>query len=392
MALEGLFDEEHEHFREAVRAFVSREVEPFVQKWDDDRHIDAELWRAAAEQGLLGLLGPDEYGGGGSDDYRFRCIVMEELARAGATSVNVAWAGNEDLVGPYLVDLATAEQKARWLPPLYAGRTTAAIAMTEPSAGSDLRGMRTTARRTDDGWMLDGSKTFITNGAHADLVIVAARTPGVDAPDDRDRRRDPVTLFVVEAGMPGFTRGAPFDTVGQRADSPTDLFFDGVVVPESNLLGVADMGFAHLMERLPVERMSIAYFAQALAEQSLSWTLDFTRERTAFAQRIADFQATRFTLAEISTELAVTRAFVDSCVRALNAGTLSADDAARAKWWSTELLQRVVSRCLQLHGGYGYVREFPIARLFADVRVHTIYGGTTEILKDVVGRSLVDAR
>jgi alkylation response protein AidB-like acyl-CoA dehydrogenase len=317
---------------------------------------------------------------------------MEELARVGATSVNVAWAGTEDLVGPYLVDLATEEQKARWLPGLYAGETTAAIAMTEPGAGSDLRGMRTTARRTDDGWVLDGSKTFITGGTHADLVIVAARTPASDAPGDRDRRRDPVTLFVVESGMPGFTRGAPFDTVGQRADAPTDLFFDGVAVPHGNVLGIVDKGFAHLMERLPVERMSIACFAQALAEQALRWTLEFVRERTAFGQRVADFQATRFALAEMDTELAVTRAYVDACVRALDAGTLSADDGARAKWWTTELLQRVVGRCVQLHGGYGYVREYPIARLFADVRVHTIYGGTTEILKDVIGRSLVAPR
>lgn len=392
MTLESMYDAEHEEFREAVRSFVEREVVPHVQEWDDSRHIDPGLWRAAAKQGLLGVLGPEELGGGGSSDFRFRCVVMDELARVGATSVNVAWAGNEDLVGPYLVDLATDEQKSRWLPPLYAGETTAAIAMTEPWAGSDLRGMRTTARRTEDGWVLDGSKTFITNGTHADLVIVAARTPAPDAAADRDRRRDPVTLFVVESDMPGFARGAPFDTVGQRADSPTDLFFDGVLLPHTHVLGVVDGGFGHLMERLPVERMSIAWFAQALAEQALRWTLEVTCERTAFGQRVADFQATRFTLAELDTELAVTRAFLESCVRALGAGTLSADDAARAKWWSTELLQRVVARCVQLHGGYGYVREYPIARLFADVRVHTIYGGTTEILKDVIGRSLVDPR
>lgn len=388
----SLYADEHEDFRAAVRSFVAREVEPHLARWDVQRHIDADLWQAAGAAGFRGLLGPEEHGGGGSDDFRFRCVVIEELARVGATSVNVVWAGDEDLVGPYLVDLATPEQQARWLPGLYAGRFTAAIALTEPDAGSDLRGMRTSARRTEQGWVLDGAKTFITNGSHADLIIVAARTPADDAAADRDRRRDPVTLFVVEAGMPGLTRGQPFDTIGQRADSPTDLAFDGVVVPHENLLGTQDRGFAHLMERLPVERMTIAVFAQALAEQALRWTIDVVTERRAFGQRIADFQATRFTIAEIDTELRVSRAYVDDCVRGINAGTLTADDAARAKWWTTELLQRVVGRCLQLHGGYGYVREYPIARLYSDVRVHTIYGGTTEIMKDIVARSLLDPR
>ena len=389
MQPESLFDEEHEHFRDSVRQFVAREVEPHLARWDDERHVDPDLWRKAGTAGFRGLLGPEEHGGGGSSDFRFRCVVIDELARVGATSVNVVWAGDEDLVGPYLVDLATPAQQARWLPGLYAGELTAAIALTEPDAGSDLRGIRTTARRKDNGWVLRGSKTFITNGSHADLVLVAARTPAADAPDDRDLRRDPMTLFVVESGTPGFTRGAPFDTVGQRADSPTELVFDDVLVPEANVLGVTDRGFAHLMERLPVERMTIAYFAQALAEQALRWTLDFVSDRRAFGQRVADFQATRFALAEMDTELRVTRAFVDACIRGINAGTLTSEDAARAKWWTTELLQRVVGRCVQLHGGYGYMRDYPIARLYADVRVHTIYGGTTEIMKDLVARSLL---
>lgn len=387
-----LYDEEHDALRQVVRQFVAHEVEPHLATWDERRHIDAGLWRSAGAAGLRGILGPEEHGGGGADDFRFRCVVIEELARVGATSVNVVWAGDEDLVGPYLVDLATPEQQARWLPRLYAGELTAAIALTEPEAGSDLRGMRTTARRTDQGWVLDGAKTFITNGSHADLIIVAARTPADDSAVDRDRRRDPVTLFVVESGAPGLTRGQPFDTVGQRADSPTDLWFDGVVVPHENLLGTQDRGFAHLMERLPVERMTIAVFAQALAEQALRWTIEFVTERQAFGQRVADFQATRFAIAEMDTELRVSRAFVDACVRGIVERTLTPDDAARAKWWTTELLQRVVGRCVQLHGGYGYVRDYPIARLYADVRVHTIYGGTTEIMKDLVARSLLDGR
>lgn len=385
----SLFDKEHEEFREAVRTFVDREVSPHIIDWDAAMHIDGSFWLAAARQGLLGLLGPVEVGGGGSDDWRFRCVITEELARAGASSVNVALGGLEDLVGPYLVDLGTPEQLSRWLTELYAGRATAALAMTEPEAGSDLRGISTKAVPAGDSWILNGHKTFITGGADADLVIVAARTPSPDAHGDRDRRRDPFTLFVVEAGMQGFTRGEPFDSVGQRGDGVTDLFFDDVVVPAQNVLGEVGHGWSHLMERLPTERMSIAYNAIAAAEAALTWTVDFVSGRTAFGQRIADFQATRFTLAELDTEVRVTRAFVDGCVRALNAGVLTAEDAARAKWWTTELLQRVVGRCLQLHGGYGYMREYRIARLFLDARVHTIYGGTTEIMKDVIGRQLV---
>jgi len=387
-----LFDDEHEEFRAAVRTFVEKEVVPHAAEWDTAQHIDPSFWLAAARQRLLGLLGPADLGGGGSEDWRFRCVVTDELARVGASSVNVALGGLDDLVGPYLIDLGTREQQERWLTPLYAGQKTSAIAMTESGAGSDLRGIRTTAVRTEAGWILNGNKTFITGGSTADLVIVAARTPGADDAEGRDRRRDPFTLFVVEAGMVGFTQGAPFDSVGQRGDTVTDLYFDDVFLPPENVLGIEDRGFAHLMERLPMERLSIAYYAVAAAEAAFGWTLDFVSNRSAFGQRIADFQATRFTLAEIDTEVRVTRAYVDGCVRAINAGTLTAEDAARAKWWTTELLQRVLGRCVQLHGGYGYMREYPIARLFVDARVHTIYGGTTEIMKEVIGRELLKPR
>lgn len=386
---DGLFEPDHELFREAARAFVARHVEPHIRRWDDEQHIDRGLWRLAAEAGLLGITGPEEHGGGGSDDWRYRCVVTEELARVGASSVNVALGGMEDLVAPYLVDLGTQAQQERWLRALYCGAATSAIAMTEPGAGSDLRAMRTTARRSGSAWILNGSKTFITGGATADFAIVVARAPSPDASDDRDHRRDPFTLFVVERGMRGFVQGRPYDSIGQRGDTVADLAFDDVELGDEHVLGEVGGGFAHLMERLPRERMSIAYYALAASETALRWTLEEVAARPAFGRRISDFQATRFALGELDTEIRVTRAFVDRCVLQLNASTLTPEDAARAKWWTTELLQRVVSRCVQLHGGAGYMRETPIARLFLDARVHTIYGGTTEIMKEVISRELL---
>jgi alkylation response protein AidB-like acyl-CoA dehydrogenase len=378
MSLPGppFFDDDHEEFRASVRAFVDHRVEPHQLRWETDRRIDPALWPAAAQLGMLGLRGPEEFGGGGTRDYRYRCVVMEELARVGAASTNAALALVDDLVGPYLFDLATPDQQRRWLPALLSGRATAAIAMTEPGAGSDLRGIRTAAREGGDGWRLSGSKTFITNGAHADLVVVYARDG------------EGYSLFVVEAGMSGFTRGMPLDTIGQRGETVAELFFDDVPVPPDNLLGTRGRGLAHLMERLPTERMSIAYYALAAAEQALAWTLDHVRHRTAFGQALAEFQNTKFVLADLVTKVDITRAFVERCVLALNVETLSPVDAAKAKWWATELLQEVTARCLQLHGGYGYIREYPIARLYLDARVHTIYGGTTEIMKEIIGRDL----
>lgn len=376
-----MFTEEHELFRATVRDFVEHEIAPNLEDWEWAGRIDPKLWLAAGELGLLGLAVPEEYGGGGSPDYRFRCVLMDELARVGAASVNVALGGFDDLVGPYLVDLGTAEQKRRWLPGLCSGRARAAIAMTEPGAGSDLRGIRTTATRDGQHWVLNGSKTFITSGGSADLVIVVART-------DPDAGSRGFSLLVVEAGMPGFTRGRALDKLGQRAEDVSELFFDDVRVPEANLLGTEGGGFGHLMERLPKERLSIAYYGLAASEAALTWTLEHVTRRTAFGQPIAEFQHTKFSLAEIATELEVTRAYVDRAVLALNEGTLSAVDAAKVKWWATELQQRVLTRCLQLHGGYGYMREFPIARAFVDARVQTIYGGTTEIMKEIIGREL----
>ncbi|MFC6064032.1 acyl-CoA dehydrogenase family protein [Streptomyces ochraceiscleroticus] len=377
-----LFTDEQELFRDSVREFVDREVAPYVEQWERAGRIDPKLWRTAGEQGLLGLAVPEDFGGGGTADYRFRCVIMEELARVGAASVNVALGGFDDLIGPYLVDLGTEDQKRRWLPGLCSGEKGAAIAMTEPGAGSDLRGIRTTAVRDGADWVLNGSKTFITGGGRADVIIVVACT-------DPEAGSRGFSLFVVEGGMPGFTRGRALEKLGQRAEDVSELFFDDVRVPAAHLLGVEGGGFGHLMERLPKERMSIAYYGLAAAEAALRWTVEYTKERRAFGRPVAEYQNTKFTLAELATELDVTRAYLDRAVLALNEGRLSGIDAAKAKWWATELQQRVINRCLQLHGGYGYMREYPVARAFVDARVQTIYGGTTEIMKEIIGRDLV---
>ncbi|MEV0972921.1 acyl-CoA dehydrogenase family protein [Microtetraspora glauca] len=378
----AFYEEDHEVFRYAVREFVAREVVPHQLGWEDAGRVDPALWPAAGRQGLLGLAVPERYGGGGTGDYRFRCVFMEELARVGAASVNSQVSLVDDLVLPYLLDLGTGEQRERWLPGLCGGALTPALAITEPGAGSDLRGIATTARRDGDHWLLNGGKTFITNGGHADVLVVVARAD----PEGGGRG---FSLFLVERGSPGFTAGRDLDKLGQRGENVAELFFDDVWLPAGALLGTEGEGLRHLREHLPTERMSIAVYALAAAEAALGWTLDYVRQRGAFGQRIADFQNTRFELAEMRTELDVTRSFVHDAVLALNAGDLSATDAAKAKWWTTELQQRVVSRCLQLHGGYGYMREYPIARAFVDARVQTIYGGTTEIMKDLIGRDLV---
>ena len=383
----AFYDADHEAFRATVRPWVASEVEPHLREWDEARRIPPELWASAASLGLLGLRCPENVGGGGVHDYRFRFVLVEELARVGASAVNVAISLLDDLVAPYLVDLGTEEQKSRWLPPLMRGEQTAAIAMTEPGAGSDLQGIRTRARRFDDGWILSGSKTFITNGVHADVVVVFALTG-----DETDRASERYSLFVVEEGMPGFSRGQPFDTMGQRSESISELLFDDVFVPDANLLGREGAGFLHLMERLPVERMSIAVYAVAAAEQALRWSLDYVRDREAFGKPLSELQNTRFVLAEVATEVDVARAYIESCVLRLNSGDLSAVDAAKAKWWASEMLIRVTTRCLQLFGGYGWMMEYPIAHLFVDSRVHTIYGGTTEIMKEIIGRDLVSGR
>jgi alkylation response protein AidB-like acyl-CoA dehydrogenase len=378
------YDEDHEAFRDTVRAWVEREVVPHLQSWENAGHIDPALWVAAGRQGLLGLDFPEEYGGGGAADFRYRCVVMDELARVGAASVDSATRLVDDLVGPYLVDLATEEQRSRWLPGLAAGTTTGALAITEPGAGSDLRRISTTAVRDGDGWRLAGSKTFITNGGLADVLVVVARTEPAGGFDG-------FSLFVVESGFPGFSTGKGLDKLGQRAENVAELFFDGVPVPAENLLGRPGRGLAYLKERLPRERLSIGYYGLAASEAALEWTLAHVRDREIYDGRLADLQNVRLELASMATEIDVTRSFVNEAVLALNAGDLSATDAAKAKWWATDLQTRVTDRCLQLFGGYGYIREYPIARAFVDARIQTIYGGANEVMRDLIGRRLVQA-
>jgi long-chain-acyl-CoA dehydrogenase len=375
----GFYTSDHLAFRDSVRTYVEREVAPHLTKWDQDHHISRTPWEKAGDQGFLGVMVPEPFGGNGSCDFRYRCIVMDELARVGAASLSAGISMNEDIVSPYLVKLGSAEQKARWLPQLATGRAIAGIAMTEPGAGSDLLGIATTAVPRGDAWLLNGSKTFITNGIEADFVIVAART---------GNERSSLGLFLVENGMGGFSRGRQLDKIGMQAQDTAELFFDDVELPPGALIGSAGNGFTHLMDNLPIERLAIAYYGLAGAAAAVQWTIDYTKQRYAFGKRIIDFQNTRFELASLVTEVDVSRAFMQGQVVEFNRGRLTADGAAKSKWWMTEMQKRVVDRCLQLFGGFGYMSEYPIARAYVDARVQTIYGGTTEIMKEIIGRSI----
>jgi alkylation response protein AidB-like acyl-CoA dehydrogenase len=375
-----LFDADHDAFRDTVRTFLAKEVAPHHAQWEADGHVDRAVWTAAGAAGLLGTDVPEEYGGGGVDDFRYNCIVTEEISRSGFSGLGFPL--QNDVIAPYLLRLATPEQKRRWLPGFCSGEIITAIAMTEPGTGSDLQGIRTTARRTDDGWVLNGAKTFITNGILSDLVIVVART-------DPDAGARGFSLLVVERGMPGFERGRNLDKVGMKAQDTAELSFTDVRVPAENLLGEEGQGFIHLMQNLAQERLSIAVGSVAGAAAALDMTLDYVRERTAFGKPVAAFQNTRFELAEMSTEVDVTQAYVDLCIRRHVETELSVADAAKAKWWASDVLKRTVDRCVQLHGGYGYMLEQPIARAFVDSRVQAIYGGTNEIMKEIIGRTLV---
>ncbi len=374
-----IFTSEHDDFREMVRAFIAKEVTPYHDKWEADQMVSRDVWLAAGRAGLLGIEIDEKYGGGGSKDYRYYLILDEELARAGANGPG--FAVHNDINGPYLQRLATPEQCERWLPGYCTGELITAIAMTEPGAGSDLQGMRTTAVRDGGHYVLNGSKTFISNGQLCDLVIVAART-------DPEAGYRGISLLMVERGMPGFERGRNLDKVGMHAQDTSELFFTDVRVPAGNLLGEEGGGFVALMQNLPRERLAIGATALAGAEEVFATTLAYCKEREAFGRPIGKFQHNRFVLAEIATEVAVARAFTDKAVLEHNAGNLSVADAAMVKWWNTELCNRVVDRCVQLHGGYGYMREFPVARAFTDSRAQTIFGGTTEIMKEIIGRDL----
>jgi acyl-CoA dehydrogenase len=371
-----IYTAEHETFRELARTFLAKEVVPNHEKWEAAGVVDREVWLAAGRAGLLGFFVDEKYGGSGVDDLRYHAVFTEEAARAGASGP--AFGLHNDIIGPYLTDLTTEEQKQRWLPGFCTGEIITAIAMTEPGAGSDLQGIRTTAVRDGDEYVLNGQKTFISNGILADLVIVVART-------DPSAGYKGISLLVVERGMPGFERGRNLAKIGQKAQDTAELFFADVRVPAANLLGEEGQGFLYLMRNLPAERLSIAIGAMAAAEVVFEQTLQYCKTREAFGRPIGSFQHNRFVLAEMATELELGRVFVDRCIVEPD---LTAETAAMAKWWCTELQKRVVDRCLQLHGGYGYMTEYPVARAYMDSRVATIYGGTTEIMKEVIGRSL----
>ncbi|TWH04860.1 alkylation response protein AidB-like acyl-CoA dehydrogenase [Nocardioides sp. J9] len=375
----SIYETEHEDFRTTVRAFLEREVVEHHEQWEKDGQVDRDVWRKAGQAGLLGFDVPEEFDGPGIKDFRYNMVLTEEITRVGASGLGFAL--HNDITVPYLNELCNDEQKARWLPGCVSGDIVTAIAMTEPGAGSDLQGLRTTAVDKGDHYVLNGSKTFITNGILSDLVIVVART-------NPEAGAHGFSLVVVEEGMEGFTRGRNLDKLGLKAQDTAELNFDNVVVPKANLLGEEGMGFIYLMQNLPQERISIATMAIAAIEHVLDMTLDYVKSREAFGKPIGKFQNTRFVLAEMATEAYIARTFVNHCVEQLNAGTADTSLASMAKWWTTELQLKVVNQGLQMHGGYGFMMEYPIAKAYADSRIQTIYGGTTEIQKEIIGRSL----
>ncbi|MEM8536091.1 MAG: acyl-CoA dehydrogenase family protein [Chloroflexota bacterium] len=375
----NLFDVEHQMFRESFRTFIAREILPYYDLWEEQGCVAREVWPKAGAQGFLCMDVPEQYGGAGIQDFRYHAVIAEELARAAV--MGVGFGLHTDIVVPYLLRYTTAEQKERWLPSIACGECITAIAMTEPNAGSDLAGIRTTAVRHGDHYVLNGQKTFISNGILNDLVIVAAKT-------DPAHGHRGISLFVVERGMAGYERGRNLEKIGLHAQDTAELFFKDVQLPIDNVLGEEGQGFAYLMQQLPQERLSIAVSAIAGAEAAFDWTLQYCRERQAFGQPLSSLQHIRFTLAEMKTEIQVGQAFIDRCIVSHSQGELTTEDASMAKWWATELQKRVLDQCLQLHGGYGYMREYPISRAYLDARVQTIYGGTTEIMKEIIGRSL----
>jgi long-chain-acyl-CoA dehydrogenase len=380
-----LYDDEHELFRQTVRAFIERELLPNAERWQDAGRVDRELYAKAGAAGLLGMAVPAELGGGldggDAEDFRWNAVIAEELGRAGQLATGGGWALQNDICVPYFTRLADVEQQKRWLPGICSGELVTAVAMTEPGGGSDLAAMRTTALRDGDHYVLDGAKTFISSGLNADLVIVACKT-------DPARRHAGMSLLVVEAGTAGFERGRKLDKIGQQAQDTAELWFADARVPVANRLGAEGEGFGYLVGLLPQERLSIAVMAVAHARACLTMTLDYVMGRTAFGRPVGTFQHSRFVLAELATELELAQSFVDTQVLALNRGELTPVDAAMSKWWTTELAKRTADACLQLHGGYGYMREYPIAQAWLDARVMTLYGGTTEVMKEIVGRSL----
>jgi alkylation response protein AidB-like acyl-CoA dehydrogenase len=376
----SIYDDDHDDFRTSVRAFVDKALRPRHEEMLAARSVPRDIWKQAGAQGLLGLAIPDEFGGAGANDFRFNAIVAEEVA-AFSLGVSACFSIHSDVCPPYLVELGTPDQKRRWLPDMATGELICCIAMTEPSGGSDLAALKTTARRDGEDWIINGAKTFITNGYGCDLAIVAARTsPGAGARG--------ISLFMVEDGTSGFTRGRKLDKVGQDEADTAELFFDDVRVPDTNLIGQLDRGFAAMMRLLPQERLATSVTNVGQAAQILAETLEYTKERRAFGQAIGSFQYNKFTLAELATKIEVTRTFMDQCVMAHVAGDFSPVDAAMLKWWSAQVQNDVLDHCVQLHGGYGYMNEYRVARAWRDARVSKIWGGSNEIMKELIGRDL----
>ena len=375
-----LFDSDHEAFRDSCRTFVDRELRPNQEKHIANHEFGRDMWLAMGKRDLLGLNIPAKYGGAGVDDPRFSLVLAEELSKL-AFAYSSCVGIHSDCVAPYLVDLCTEEQKQRWLPKFCTGELITAIGMTEPSGGSDLAALRTTAVRDGDDWILNGSKTFITNGYSADLVIVAART-------SPEKKSHGITLFGVEAGMPGFERGRKLEKIGQPESDTAELFFADVRLPAGNVIGEVDQGFIYMMQRLVAERIGAAVNNLAHVRQILAETIEYVKERTAFGQPIGSFQANKFKLAELVTSCEVAQAFIDACIVEQVAGTLTAVDAAKAKWWSAQVQNDVLDACVQLYGGYGYMNEYRVARAWADARVAKIWAGSNEIMKELIGRDL----
>ncbi|MBN9462246.1 MAG: acyl-CoA dehydrogenase family protein [Burkholderiales bacterium] len=373
-----LFSDEHRMFRDSVRRFMEHEVVPHHERWEEQGYVDREAWLKAGANGMLCATMPQEYGGSGADKL-YSIVVMEEISRANATGLGFGL--HSEIVAPYILHYGSEEQKRRFLPKMASGETIAAIAMSEPAAGSDLQGVRTTAIRKAGAYVLNGSKTFITNGWHADLVIVVAKT-------DPQAGAKGISLLLVERGMKGFEKGRRLKKVGMKAQDTAELFFDNVEVPEANLLGGENEGFAYLMQELPWERLQIAIAAVENAQAAIDWTSAYVKERKLFGTTVSAFQNTRFKLAELQTEVQIARVFVDKCIELLMQERLDTATASMAKYWCSDLQCKVVDECVQLHGGYGYMWEYPIARAWADARVQRIYGGTNEIMKEVITRSM----
>ncbi len=376
-----IFDDVHDDFRRSFASWVAKEMSPSYLEWEREGIAPREIFTSAGSNGFLGMQIPEEYGGGGSTDFRFNQIIAEEFAYAGIGGAGLGITLHNDITTPYYLELANDEQRTRWLPGIASGELITAIAMTEPGTGSDLASVGTTAVRDGDVYVVNGSKTFITNGINSDLVIVVVKT-------DPTARHAGMTLLVAERGMEGFERGRNLEKIGNHSQDTAELFFDDVRIPASNRLGNEGEAFRYLSSNLAQERLSIAITGVASARAALDTTVAYVKERQAFGKSISEFQNTKFVLAEVKTAVEIAQAYVDQSVVALNAGTLTPAEAAQAKYWCTDLQQEAAHRCLQLFGGYGYTVEYPIARNYADARVTSIYGGTNEIMKTIISKSL----